>query len=111
MGTFQKDFLLTLYSHHEIYMDNLQKLLSNDKFTSELSLSESEKLIQYLKLYKNQINDINNTIENILNIKNICSLEEKIEKELMIKILPIINVYRTLLNVKYKNNSNINDQD
>ena len=110
MVTFQQDFFLTLYSSHEIYNEKINKLFNNKSLTQDLSISESEKLIEHLKTFKKQIQNINNTIDDILNVKNQCSIDEKIERELMIKILPIMNVYRALLNEKYTSNySNLNN--
>lgn len=112
MVTFQQDFFLTLYSSHEIYNAKINKLLNNKSLTQDLSIYESEKLIEHLKTYKKQIQKINNTIDDILNVKNQCTIDEKIERELMIKILPIMNVYRTLLNEKYTSNySNLNNNN
>lgn len=112
MVTFQQDFFLTLYSSHEIYNLKINKLLNNKSLTQDLSIHESEKLIEHLKTYKKQIQKINNTIDDILNVKNQCTIDEKIERELMIKILPIMNVYRTLLNEKYTSNySNLNNNN
>lgn len=101
MVSFQQDFFLTIYKSHEVYNDKIQKLLNNKSLTQDLSLTESEKLIKYLKIYKKQINEISTTVSNIINVKEECNMEEKIEKELLIKIMPIMNVYRTLLNEKY----------
>lgn len=110
MVSFQQDFFLTLYSSHEIYNEKIHKLLNNKSLTQDLSIAESEKLIEHLKTFKKQIQNINNTIDDILNVKNQCSIDEKIERELMIKILPIMNVYRALLNEKYTSNySNLNN--
>lgn len=122
MVSFQQDFFLTLYNSHEIYNEKIKKLFNDKSLTQDLSIAESEKLIEYLKTFKNQIQKINNTIDDILNVKNKCSIDEKIERELMIKMLPIMNVYRALLNEKYTSNfsnetisnesvSDINDQD
>lgn len=106
MVSFQQDFFLTIYKSHEVYNDKIQKLLNNKSLTQHLSLTESEKLIKYLKIYKKQINEISTTVSNIINVKEECNMEEKIEKELLIKIMPIMNVYRTLLNEKYTSYSN-----
>ena len=122
MVSFQQDFFLTLFSLHENYNEKIHKLLNNKSLTQDLSITESEKLIEHLKTFKKQIQNINNTIDDILNVKNQCSIEEKIERELMIKMLPIMNVYRALLNEKYTSkysnfnsnnnlNSDINEQD
>ena len=114
MVSFQQDFLLTIYKSHEVYNDKIQKLLNNKSLTQDLSLAESEKLIKYLKIYKKQINEISTTVSNIINVKEECNMEEKIEKELLIKIMPIMNVYRTLLNEKYtsysSNVSNVSNE-
>lgn len=114
MVSFQQDFFLTIYKSHEVYNDKIQKLLNNKSLTQDLSLAESEKLIKYLKIYKKQINEISTTVSNIINVKEECNMEEKIEKELLIKIMPIMNVYRTLLNEKYtsysSNVSNVSNE-
>lgn len=125
MTSFQNDLLLTIYNSHNLYEEKINDLFNDKSITQNLSLDESDKLIKYIKNYKKQINQVNNTIDNILNIKKASLLDEKIEQELLIKILPIMNVYRTLLYEKYtsysKNNypnlntsnisTNINEQD
>jgi hypothetical protein len=112
MVSFQQDFLLTIYKNHKIYKEKINNLFQSESLTQNLSVLESEKLIEHLKIYKKQMNDINNTIDNMLNIKRDISLEEKIEAELMIKILPIMSVYRTLLNEKYTSNyENVNNRN
>lgn len=116
MGSFQTDFKLTINKSHELYMDKIDTLFNTKSITGELTIPESEKLIEYLKEYKNHICNINNTIDSIINIKRECNINTKIESELIIKMTPIMNVYRTLLFEKYTNqeknkSSCINEQD
>ena len=108
MTSFQNDLLLTIYNFHNLYEKKINDLFNDESITQNLSLDESYKLIKYIKNYKKQINQINNTIDNMLNIKKILSLDEKIEQELFIKILPIMNIYRILLYEKYTLYSNNN---
>ena len=67
------------------------------------------------KEYNILINSICLVIDKVNNVKNLNSITKKIENELMLKIIPIMNVYRTLLVEKYNTSipkkSTINDQD
>jgi len=110
MVSFQQDILLTIHKYNETYSQKMEELFTNKQFHENLTLNEAEKIIQYIKEYKTQINCINLTLDKIINVKNTIKLSEKIEKELYIKMLPIITVYRTLLNEKYRVNT-IEDQD
>lgn len=113
MTTFQQDLLLTINSSNDLYINKITDLLNNNSLLSDLSLTEAEKLINYIKDFNSQIHTLCNTIDKISNIKKENNLEKKIENELYLKILPIMTVYRTLLIEKYKNQSetNINDID
>ena len=66
-----------------------------------LSLKEADKLVNYIKEYKSQVTAICITINKIINVKKENELSEKIEKELLLKMLPIMCIYRTLLIEKY----------
>ena len=99
--SFQKDFLISLHKSHDLYNQKFLQLYNDKSITNNLSINESEKMIHYLKEYKKKIHDINNIIDNIIDIKRVCSLNEKIDKELILKIIPIMHVYRALLYEKY----------
>ncbi len=86
----------------------MNKFFVNEDIMKNLSIDEAEKLIEYYREYKKYINNMIDTIDKITNIKKETQLNIKIEKELMIKILPIMNVYRTLLTEKY---IDIHEQD
>lgn len=109
MVSFQSDVFLTINSFHENYLEKLNSLFANDNLLNGLSIESAENLVKYIKEYKNLINSAGLIIDKINNIKNAENLNEKIERELMIKIIPIMCVYRTLLTEKYSNN--INEQD
>lgn len=117
MVSFQQDILLTINKSHENYLNKVNSLINNDDLLKNLSLNEAEKLIEYIKEYNNLINSTCLIIDKINNIKNINCLNEKIEKELILKMIPIMNIYRTLLFEKYNINNklnlkpNINEQD
>ena len=115
MVSFQQDFLLTINKSHEIYLDKINTVFDNEDLLKDLSIDDSEKLIEYIKEYKHLINSICLVIDKINNVKNLNSINTKIENELILKIIPIINVYRTLLIEKYnksiENISTINEQD
>ena len=110
MTTFQKDLLLTINSSHEKYISKMTDLLNEESILSNLSLHEAEQLINYIKDFNSQINILCSTVDKICNVKKQINLEEKIENELFIKMLPIMSIYRTLLHEKYKV-KNINEQD
>lgn len=115
MTTFQEDVILTLNENHNYYLDKFNTLKNNKELIKNLSIDKASKLINYIKEYKHLINSINIIIDKINNINNELETENKIEKELLEKIVPIMNVYRTLLYekyTKYNNSTNrIYDQD
>ena len=113
MTTFQEDILITIQNSHNIYNINIQNLLNNKELIKNLSIDKASKLIDYIKEYKHLINSTNIIIDKINNINNELEFENKIEKELLLKMVPIMNVYRTLLFEKYKKlkDNKIEEQD
>ena len=115
MVSFQQDFLLTINKSHETYLDKINTVFDNEDLLKDLSINDAEKLIEYIKEYKHLINSICLVIDKINDIKNLNSIQTKIENELILKMIPIMNVYRTLLIEKYNKplpkKSIINDQD
>ena len=115
MVSFQQDFLLTINKSHETYLDKINTIFEKKDLLKDLTLNDSEKLIEYIKEYKHLIDSICLVMDKINNVKNLNSINTKIENELALKMIPIMNVYRTLLIEKYYNSvqkkSTINDQD
>ena len=115
MVSFQQDFLLTINKSHEIYLDKIDTVFDNEDLLKDLSIDDAEKLIEYIKEYKHLINSICLVIDKINNVKNLNSINTKIENEIILKMIPIMNVYRTLLIEKYsipiQKKSTINDLD
>ena len=115
MVSFQHDFLLTINKFHENYLDKINTIFENEDLLNNLSIDDAEKLIEYIKEYKHLINSICLVVDKINNVKHSNSINTKIENELILKMIPIMNVYRTLLVEKYNNpfskRSTINDQD
>lgn len=115
MVSFQQDFLLTINKSHETYLEKINTVFDNEDLLKDLSINDAEKLIEYIKEYKHLINSICLVIDKINDIKNLNSIQTKIENELILKMIPIMNVYRTLLIEKYNKplpkKSIINDQD
>ena len=115
MISFQHDLLLTINKSHETYLDKINDIFNNENLFKNLSIDDAEKLIEYIKEYNNLINSICLVIDKINNVKNLNSINIKIEHELILKMIPIMNIYRTLLVEKYNKPitqiSNINDQD
>ena len=115
MVSFQQDVLLTINKSHEIYLDKINTIFNNEDLLKDLSIDNAEKLIEYIKEYNSLINSICLVIDKVNNIKNLNSINTKIENELILKMIPIMNVYRTLLVEKYNTsiskNSTINSQD
>ena len=115
MVSFQQDFLLTINNSHETYLDKINTVFDNEDLLKDLSINDAEKLIEYIKEYKHLIYSICLVVDEINNVKNLNSIHTKIENELILKMIPIMNVYRTLLVEKYSKPiqkiSTINDQD
>ena len=120
MITFQKDIMLIINKSHEKYMNDISNLYKYNDILSELNLDEANKLIEYIKEYNKLIDSTCLIINKIKNIKSENDINNKIENELMMKIIPIMSVYRTLLHEKYCNQINqytshlqstINEQD
>ena len=114
MVSFQQDLLLTINKSHENYLDKINTVFDNEDLLKNLSIDDAEKLIEYIKEYKHLINSICLVIDKINNVRNLNSINTKIENELILKMIPIMNIYRILLVEKYNNSikkSSINDQD
>lgn len=116
MSTFKSDFILTMDNENKKYLNKINLLFEDESFLTDISINEAGKLIEYLRTYKHLINSLCSLIDNINNIKKTELLNDKIEAELYLKIFPIMNIYRLLLNEKYKNeydstHSSIMDQD
>ena len=111
MATFQQDFINIIKNSHDKYINSIEKTFNNnEQLMLNLSIDDAENLIEYIKEYNNLINSICLVINKINNIKKVKNVQEKIDKELMTKILPIMSVYRTLLLEKYKNELNNSDE-
>lgn len=108
MGSFQQDFFSVLNNSHQEYISKINKLFENDKIIRDLSIESAEKLIEYIKDFKSLINSTCLLLDKINNIKNEDILNEKIDNELFTKMLPIMNIYRMLLQEKY--NESLNNQ-
>lgn len=106
MITFQKDVMLIINKSHEKYMNDISNLYQYNDILSELNLDEANKLIEYIKEYNKLIDSTCLIINKIKNIKSENSINNKIENELMMKIIPIMSVYRILLHEKYSNQIN-----
>ena len=115
MTTFHQDLILTVNNSNQQYMDKIQELLNNKNLVENVSVENSDKLIGFIKEYKCLINSICLSIDKINNFKNYTEINNNIENELMIKMIPIMNIYRTLLMEKYSDKldifSTINNQD
>lgn len=115
MVSFQQDFLLTINEFHENYLDKINTVFNKEDLLKDLSVDDAEKLIEYIKEYKHLINSICLVIDKINNVKNLNSINTKIENELILKMIPIMNVYRILLIEKYNKPiqkiNTINEQD
>jgi len=111
MVSFQKDIILTLENIYNKYDTTFKNFLINhDSLLNELTIDEASKLITYVKNFEEQTEILQNIIQKIKNIKNETSIENKIENELLMKITPIMTIYRQLLYQKYNyNRRNINN--
>lgn len=111
MATFQQDFINIIKNSHTKYINSIEQIFNNsEQLMLNLTIDDAENLIGYIKEYNNLINSICLVINKINNIKKVKNVQEKIDKELMTKILPIMSVYRTLLLEKYKNELNNLDE-
>jgi len=106
MISFQQDFLNIIKNKHDLYNIKMQTLLSNKDLLECLSLDNAENLIEYIKEYNKLINSAGLIIDKINNIKKISNINDKIEQELIVKIMPIMNIYRVLLLEKYRSSRN-----
>ena len=113
MVSFQQDLLLTIHNYNDKYYQSIDKLFNDEELMQNLSLEEAEKLVKYIIEYKRSINSSCEIIDKILNVKKENNINEKIERELLIKMIPIMSIYRTLLIEKYSddNNNTIEDND
>lgn len=107
--TFQEDAFSLIKSKIDKINQNYENI--DKEIFNNLNINEAEDLINLIKNLDIECNNIVEILNNIQNLK-INTLKNKlIEKELNMKITPIMLVYRTLLLEKYKyfDNNSIND--
>lgn len=115
MVSFQQDLLITLNNYNKQYNEKFDEVFTNDELMSDLNFDEVEKLIEYIKEYRKLIDSICLVLSKINNIKKDIKVQNRLEDELMVKMIPLMNIYRTLLLEKYRSkeifNNSINDID
>ena len=98
--TFQEDALSLIKSKIDKINQKYQNI--DTETFNNLNINEAEDLIDLIKKLDFECNNILEILNNIQNLK-INTLKNKlIEKELNMKITPIMMVYRTLLLEKYR---------
>ena len=99
--TFQEDILNLIKINHNKINTKFNEINLNS--FDKLNINEAESLINLIKKLEINTENIINNLNEMQNLKLNSYKNQLIEKELNLKIAPIILVYRTLLNEKYKN--------
>lgn len=109
MSSFQEDLVLTFNNIHSKYLNKYNEVIKdNNEILHSMTLDECELLIKYIKEFKTNTENIIDLLDNINNIKGSLVKQNLIEVELQQKMLPIIMIYRTLLEQKH---SQINENN
>ena len=102
MCTFKEDLFTIFNNTHNEYIEKYNELSLNNSLFENLNIDEAELLIKFIKNYKEHTSNIINTFDQINNIKGSLLKNELIDNEIQKKMLPIMMIYRTLLNENYK---------
>ena len=101
MNTFNNDLNSTL--NEKIKMLNNSIELLNNYSINNYKYNEIKIFINYITLLIDKLDEANDIIQNIQNIKiNNCK-NEKIDNEVMMNIIPLILMLKLSMNKKYNN--------
>jgi hypothetical protein len=106
MDTFNYDLNNIFNEKIEILNNNI-KLLNNYSINN-YKYNEIKIFINYITLLIDKIDEANDILQNIQNIKINNYINEKIDDEVMMNILPLILMLKLSINQKY---NNIEDND
>lgn len=98
--TFQEDIINLIKQNHEKINIKFNEIDLNT--FEKLNINEAESLISLIKKLEINTDNIINNLNEMQNLKLNSYKNQLIDKELNLKITPIILIYRTLLNEKYK---------
>jgi hypothetical protein len=102
--SFQGDLKSTFEVIHKQYLDSYEEFITSYDFEKGISLEDASEVVFNLKQYSDSMKEINKLFNFEKNeVSNIETTESKITKELERKMLPIMFLYRNILEVKYSN--------
>ena len=100
--TFQCDLKETFIKIHNKYIDNFNDFINKDELLASLTLESAALVVSKLQEFNSSIEDIISILTNKEIPEIECTREEKITKELEQKIIPIMILYRQVLELKHQ---------
>ena len=100
--TFQSDLKSTFELVHKQYLDSYEEFITGYDFEKGTSLDDASQVVFNLKRYSDSVKEISQLfkLEKVENSEEE-SIETKIDKELEKKMMPIMILYRNILQIKY----------
>ena len=99
--SFQSDLKATFELVHKQYLDSYEEFITGYNFEQSITIEDASEVVFNLKRYSELIGEISQLfkLEKPEEVSN--SIETKIGRELEKKMLPIMFLYRNILEVKY----------
>ena len=103
--TFQQDLINTFLKINDNYNKTFNNFINNDKLINTLHINDAAIIVNNLTNYSKLMVEINNILTDINNekVEYVNNREEMISLELERKMLPIMVLYRQILEIKYNN--------
>jgi len=103
--TFQQDLINTFLKINDNYNKTFNNFINNDKLINTLHINDAAIIVNNLTNYSKLMVEINNILSDINNekVEYVNNREEMISLELERKMLPIMVLYRQILEIKYNN--------
>ena len=102
--TFQQDLKESFQCIHNKYVEGFGNFIEKEELLNSLNLDKASNIVNNLQIYSKLIDDILGILENISIEKddeNLDSRENKITNKLKKKIIPVMILYRQVLELKY----------
>jgi hypothetical protein len=98
--SFQQDLKLTFELIHKQYIDSYKEFITGYNFEKSTTVENASGIVFNLKQYSNLIKEITQLFK-CEQLEELETTEDIIENELQKKMLPIMMLYRHVLEVKY----------
>jgi len=103
--SFQTDLKLTFELVHKQYLDSYEEFITSYDFSRSITIEDASEVVFNLKHYSDSMKEITQLFKLEKEENKEETIEAKISTELEKKMLPIMFLYRNVLEVKYANSS------